>query len=116
MENRKIAFLTGPITSNLEGYHEEFRLGKRLAEKAGYIVLSPDVLPLGLTQADYMRITLAMLESADTIVALKGWSSSTGAQIEVAMAKKTGKRLLTLAQLCQEHHLLDSPDDAEVEA
>ncbi len=114
MNTKGIVYLSGPITSNLAGYHGDFYIARLLVKKAGYIPVGSDFLPLGLKESDYMRIALSILEAADTVVALKGYTSSAGAQIEWAYAKRTGKRCLTLAQFCEENHILTAPEDTEV--
>lgn len=104
-----IIYLSGPITSNLGGYRKEFALARQLVEKAGYTPVDSSFLPLGLRESDYMRIALSILEAADTVVALKNWDKSQGAQIEWAYAQRTGKQRMTLARFCEENHVLDSP-------
>lgn len=42
----------------------------------GHIVLNPAHLPEGMKSADYMRICLAMIDSADLVAFLPGWESS----------------------------------------
>lgn len=113
MDTKGIVYLSGPISGHEDTYHHDFHLAQRLVREAGYTALSPDVLPDGLTQRDYMRISLAMLEAADALVYLKGAMSSIGAQIEVALAKKTGKPVKSLLQFCQENNLLALPEEAE---
>jgi len=113
-ESKGIIYLSGPITGNLVGYHEDFHIARILVERAGYTPVGPDFLPLGLKESDYMRIALSILEAADTLVALKGWTSSQRAQIEWAYAQRTGKRCLTLAQFCEVNHILAAPEDTEV--
>ena len=113
-QTKGIVYLSGPISSNLAGYHEEFHIARELVEKAGYTPVDSAFLPLGLKENDYMRISLSVLEAADTVVALKGWTNSQGAQIEWAYAQRTGKRRLTLAQFCEENHILNAPEDMEV--
>lgn len=108
-----IVYLSGPISSNLDGYHEEFNAARQLVEKAGYTPVGSDFLPLGLKESDYMRIALSILEAADTVVALKGWTHSQGAMIEWAYAQRTGKRRLTLAEFCEENHILTDPAELE---
>lgn len=108
-----IVYLSGPISSNLDGCHEEFNAARQLVEKAGYTPVGSDFLPLGLKENDYMRISLSVLEAADTVVALKGWTHSQGAQIEWAYAQRTGKRRLTLAQFCEENHIRTALVDPE---
>lgn len=111
MTPKGIVYLCGPISSNLEGYRYDFHLAERLVREAGYEAISTAHLPLGLKESDYMRIAVATLEAADVVVALKGWTNSTGAQIEWAYAKRTGKRTMTLGQFCQENNVLDAATD-----
>lgn len=116
-ESKGIVYLAGPISGssgNFSEYHEDYSLAGRLVRKAGYIPVGSYSLPLGLRESDYMRIGIAILEAADTVVALKGWTESQGAQIEWAYAQQTGKRCMTLAQFCEEHHILATPEDMEV--
>lgn len=113
-ETKGIVYLSGPISSNLYGYQQDFSLARRLIRKAGYTPIDSCFLPLGLKENDYMRISLSILEAADTVVALKDWAKSQGAQIEWAYAQRTGKRCMTLAQFCEENHVLASPADLEV--
>ena len=113
-ETKGIVYLSGPISSNLDGYQKEFSLARVLVRKAGYTPVDSCFLPLGLKESDYMRISLAILEAADTVVALKGLSKSQGAQIEWAYAQRTGKQHMTLAQFCEINNVLASPADLEV--
>lgn len=111
MNSKGVVYISGPITSDLENYHGHFHLAKRLVREAGYTALSPDSLPLGLQEKDYMRISLSMLEAADRVVVLRGWATSAGAQIEVAYAKRTGKQVQDLQCFCEENHVLADPAD-----
>lgn len=113
-ETKGIVYLSGPISSNLDGCHEEFNAARQLVEKAGYTPVGSDFLPLGLKESDYMRIAISILEAADTVVALKDWTKSQGAQIEWAYAQRTGKQRMTLAQFCEINNVLASPADLEV--
>ena len=113
-QTKGIVYLVGPISSNLDGYQREFSIVRELVRGAGYTTVDSTFLPLGLKENDYMRISLSVLEAADTVVALKGWTHSQGAQIEWAYAQRTGKRRLTLAQFCEENNILNAPEDTEV--
>ena len=113
-ETKGIVYLSGPISSNLDGYQREFSIARELVRGAGYTTVDSTFLPLGLKENDYMRISLAVLEAADTVVALKDWTKSQGAMIEWAYAQQTGKRRLTLAQFCEENNILNAPEDTEV--
>ena len=113
-QTKGIVYLAGPITSNLDGYQREFSIARELVRGAGYTTVDSTFLPLGLKENDYMRISLAVLEAADTVVALKGWTKSQGAQIEWAYAQRTGKQRMTLAQFCEANNVLAAPEDMEV--
>ena len=109
-----IVYLSGPISSNLDGYQREFSIARELVRGAGYTTVDSTFLPLGLKESDYMRIAISILEAADTVVALKDWTKSQGAQIEWAYAQRTGKQRMTLAQFCEANNILSSPADTEV--
>ena len=113
-QTKGVVYLAGPISSNLDGYQREFSIARELVRGAGYTTVDSTFLPLGLKENDYMRISLAVLEAADTVVALKGLSKSQGAQIEWAYAQRTGKQRMTLAQFCEENNILNAPEDTEV--
>ena len=109
-----IVYLSGPISSNLDGYQREFSIARELVRGAGYTTVDSTFLPLGLKESDYMRIALSILEAADTVVALKDWTKSQGAMIEWAYAQRTGKRRMTLAQFCEANNITISSADLEV--
>ena len=109
-----IVYLSGPISSNLDGYQREFSIAREPVRGAGYTTVDSTFLPLGLKESDYMRIAISILEAADTVVALKDWTKSQGAQIEWAYAQRTGKQRMTLAQFCEANNILSSPADTEV--
>ena len=113
-QTKGIVYLVGPISSNLDGYQREFSIARELVRGAGYTTVDSTFLPLGLKENDYMRISLAVLEAADTVVALKDWTKSQGAMIEWAYAQRTGKQRMTLAQFCEINNVLSSPADLEV--
>lgn len=83
-------FISGPISKRLDTYKAEFEGAAEAISLVGHIPLNPATLPLGMTQADYMRITLAMLQSADVIMMLPGWQESDGARLERAYATYIG--------------------------
>lgn len=83
------AYISGPITHN-PGYRQEFEYAKQQLEAEGYIVLNPATLPGGMTNLDYMRITLPMLLSADVVFFLPGWTASEGANIERMLSMYCG--------------------------
>ena len=96
MSEKQKVYISGPISSRLDTYKAEFNAAAELVERAGFIPLNPATLPLGLESADYMRITLAMLDSADTVLLLDGWTQSSGAQLEEGLADYIGKTTMDL--------------------
>ena len=88
-----VVFVSGQITGD-DSYKEKFRAACDCLRSQGYIPLTTTDLPAGLTEEDYMRISLAELEAADTIYMLKDWQDSLGAAIEYAMAVKVGKKIM----------------------
>ena len=91
-------YIAGKITGN-PNYREEFAAAERKVRALGDIPLNPAVLPEGLEKADYMRICLAMLDSADAIAPLRSWTHSDGAAIEMSFARYTGKQNISLYRI-----------------
>lgn len=96
-------FLSGPISSRLETYKAEFDDAARIVSEAGHLPLNPATLPIGMENRDYMRICLAMLDSADLLLQLPGWGKSAGAIAERTVAMKTGVESLTLEDFIREY-------------
>lgn len=90
MEKQKV-FISGPISNRLDTYKADFDAAAEMVDRAGFIPINPAILPLGMDPADYMRITHAMLDSADMILLLDGWTESAGAQLEDGYAEYIGK-------------------------
>lgn len=88
-------YIAGKITGN-ENYKAEFAEAEKKLRTLGHIPLNPAVLPEGLEKADYMRICLAMLDSADAIALMLNWTGSPGANIELSLAMYTGKKQIDL--------------------
>lgn len=84
-------YLAGKITGDPD-YKEKFvEWAMRIEKTRGAVVISPAVTPEGLSKADYMRICLAMLDSADEAVFLPDWQDSPGARLEMHWCEYTGK-------------------------
>lgn len=86
MSEKKKVFISGPISSKPDTYQAEFSAAAKLVEEAGFIPILPSTLPLGMDPGDYMRISLAMLETSDMVLLLNGWEDSDGANLEAGYA------------------------------
>lgn len=90
---KKKVYISGPI-SNSSSYWEEFDTAEYNLKGLDYIVLNPTIFPLGLLQADYMRLSMAMIDCCDVVCMLPGWENSDGANAEYFYAKKCGKEII----------------------
>lgn len=92
-------YIAGKITGN-PNYKEEFALLERELKKQypTASILNPAVLPQGMSQADYMRICLAMIDTADVVVFNGKAEQSKGASIEKEYCKYTGKTYITITR------------------
>jgi len=90
----QVVYIAGPMTGlpdfNREGFNAA---AQSLGDKGYKSVINPGTLPLGLTQAQYMDISLAMVRCADVVHMLNGWEESEGARIEYHLAAKMGLKI-----------------------
>lgn len=94
---KPIVYICGPITSGGGSIAENkaaFFKAAELLESKNCVVLHTAGLPLGLTERDYMRISFAMLESANVVYVLPRSERSSGAQAEIAYATKLGLKIV----------------------
>lgn len=90
MDRRKVVYIAGPIAGVPE-YYKPFEHMEDALTGWGFVALTPTRLPQGLTDAAYMRIDMAMMDTADAVVFLPGWQHSKGATLEHEYCKYTGK-------------------------
>ena len=72
-------------------YRAKFREAAKRLESMDHVVLNPATLPDGLTDGDYMQISMAMLNAADLAVFLPDYQESEGAMVEWAYCQRIGK-------------------------
>ena len=94
MGQKKVVYIAGPITG-VERYWEPFEKAEDDLTALGYIPLSPSRLPQGMTNAQYMRICLAMIDSADAVLVI-GDRYSEGVNVEGAYSHYVGKPVVML--------------------
>ena len=88
-------YIAGKITGDPD-YKQKFARAQEQLEEGGHIVLNPALLPQKLRQQDYLRICLAMLESADMVAFLPDFEESQGALIERDWCSYTNKLTMVL--------------------
>ena len=91
----KKIYIAGKITGDA-GYREKFAAAEQKLTREGFIVLSPAVLPEGMTNAEYMRICFAMIDVADMVGFLDDLLQSMGARLEWDYCAYTKKEVLML--------------------
>ena len=85
-------FISGGIT-NCSDYKEHFAKVEKMLTEKGYAVLNPAIFPAGLTQEEYMRMCIPMLQICDEVYMLDNWKQSEGAKIEHSLAEQAGKTI-----------------------
>lgn len=83
-------YLAGKIAGD-PGYREKFQKAQARLERDGDIVLNPANNPEGLSKADYMRLSFALIDAADEVTFLPDAAESPGAQLERQYCEYIGK-------------------------
>lgn len=71
------AYISGKITGDSD-HKKKFAHAKVCLETEGFVVLNPAELPEGMRPADYMRICMAMMDSADVVAFLPDYECKIG--------------------------------------
>ena len=85
-----IVYIAGRVTGD-PNYKRKFNHAMQAVRELGHTPLTSAVLPAGLREADYMRISLAMIDSADLALFLPDYFKSEGATVEWLWCQKTGR-------------------------
>lgn len=90
-------YISGPITGT-DDYMKRFENAENYLIDKGYSVVNPamvnSMLPTDTTYKEYMLMSLAMLQTVDTVYMLKGWEESKGASLECQYALTMGYKIM----------------------
>lgn len=93
-------YLAGPMSGLPDLNYPAFHAAAAKLRADGHTVLNPaenpEPTPRGdtVTWADWMRLALAQLIQADTVVLLPGWWVSRGAVVEYKLARDLGLAII----------------------
>lgn len=105
-------YIAGKITGD-PYYKAKFARAAADIADAGHTPINPAMQPEGMSNADYMRISFAQLDSADAVAFLPDWADSKGARIEHLLVEYTGKPMYDIkcARLMVLPEILEARDD-----
>lgn len=83
-------YIAGKITGDPE-YKSKFLLKEVELSFAGHTAINPALMPNGLEPKDYMRLSFAMIDSADAVYFMSDHKESRGASLEKAYCEYIGK-------------------------
>lgn len=89
-----IIYIAGKMTGKKDFGRAKFAAAEDVLRGAGHVVLNPGRLPIGLKDADYMPICLAMIDAAEAVFRLEDWQDSVGAKLELAYAARREKKIM----------------------
>lgn len=91
----KTVYIAGPITNN-ENYLQDFQNAENKLKEMGFTkIINPTCLSkLNLDYEQFMKITLAMVETSDIVYLLRNWKKSGGAKREAELAFELKKDVM----------------------
>ena len=94
-ENKPTIYISGPITHDPD-YKAKFARAQEMLEQCGFDVVSQAErvkVSDDKDYTDYLSEALELMLQCDQLYMLKGWSTSTGAKLELKLAKRLGKKI-----------------------
>ncbi|MDR3171175.1 MAG: DUF4406 domain-containing protein [Treponema sp.] len=92
-------YLSGKITG-FDFFKETFAIARRQLESSGYEVCDPATfeLPEGVAWTDAMKYDIQKMLQCDGVATLDNWQDSTGARIEVRLARNLGMPVFSVTK------------------
>lgn len=84
-------YISGPMTGYVDYNRNSFFSAEEQLRAQGYRVLNPAFAPKDLSYAEYLKLSMVMVEICDIVVLLPGYQFSTGSKLEVTYAQALGK-------------------------
>jgi len=94
---RRFIYIAGPMSGRIGANEEVFWAAEKELRNNGWRVINPRNNFLGhidLPREHYMRIDLTHVLQADAVYMLRGWETSRGAKLELAVARQLGLDVL----------------------
>ena len=85
----KKIYISGPMKGIPKKNFPLFMRTESIIRKLGHYPLNPAIFPAGLSYAEYLDLSMALLKCADVIFLLPHWTDSLGARTEHAYAMAT---------------------------
>ena len=101
-------YIAGKITGDPD-YKAKFQAASDYFTAGGDVVISPAILPAGMTPADYMRICFAMIDSAHIVAFLPDYEDSRGAMLEWHYCQYTSKQTFYMEHVTTPWRALNEP-------
>lgn len=95
MAQISVVYISGPISDDPD-YKAKFAKAHQMLEECGFDVLDPTELVKVSPEkdyTDYLSEAVWHMLKADELYMLKGWSTSTGAKLELKLARLLGKKV-----------------------
>ena len=96
-EMSETIYLSGPMSGIPEYNYPAFQAAAESMRAVGIMVISPHEINHGISDyAQCMKNDIRALLQCDAIAMMEGWHDSTGASIEIAVARVCGLRVTTV--------------------